>query len=163
MHEHRTVGRVALTFLLVLSTTALGAVAVAAAVAPALGEGAAEAGTFPMLQGATQSSPGDAEPEPEVMELGVEVYRSQCQSCHGRTGEGDGPAARFVDPQPRDLSAGDWMYAEAGTVEAIAGIVSSGIDDTAMEPFEELLTEEEIRAVATYVVHEIVSGESESR
>ena len=87
----------------------------------------------------------------ELLEKGRELYASQCLPCHGREGQGDGPAARFLDPKPRNLTDGDWLYAEGGTVEAIAGVIAAGIDDTSMEPFADLMTEEEIIAVATFV------------
>lgn len=115
------------------------------------------------LATALQHGSGAETPDPETLELGREVYASQCMSCHGPEGEGDGPAARFLDVQPRNLSVGEWQYAEAGTVDAIAEVVAEGIPDTPMEPFEELLPEAEIRAVATYVIHEIVPEHEEER
>jgi mono/diheme cytochrome c family protein len=107
--------------------------------------------------------PAGQEPDAQVLELGKTVYTDQCQSCHGPEGKGDGPAARFLSPPARDLTQGDWQYAEDGTVEAIAAVIRSGIDDTGMTPFEGQLSDEEINAVATYVLHELVVGGGEGR
>ena len=96
-------------------------------------------------------------PSEEVLERGRTVYTEQCQSCHGSEGHGDGPAARFVQPKPRDLSKGEWQYAEDGTVEAVSALIRDGIDDSPMTPFDEVLTDDEIRAVASFVVHVLVT------
>ena len=32
------------------------------------------------------------------------VYSGQCMSCHGPAGRGDGPAAKDLNPKPRNLS-----------------------------------------------------------
>jgi len=91
------------------------------------------------------------------LELGKEIYQSQCEPCHGEQGRGDGPAARFLESTPRDLTAGRWLYVEEATIEQVAGIVKDGIPDTEMEPFDELLREEEMNAVAAYVIRELAS------
>jgi len=97
------------------------------------------------------------EPDPQVVEQGKAVYEDQCMSCHGAEGKGDGPAARFVSPKPRDLSTGEFQHAEDGTVAAVAAVIRNGVGDGGpMTPFEGQLTDEQITAVATYVVHVLV-------
>lgn len=96
--------------------------------------------------------PHSTAPGQEDMELGAEVYRTQCDACHGPEGKGDGPAARFLETTPRDLTGGAWMYVEEINVEQVAKIVADGIPGTEMEPFGELLLEEEMAAVAAYVI-----------
>ena len=98
------------------------------------------------------------EPSPQVIEQGKVLYTDQCESCHGAEGKGDGPAARFLDPPARDLTAGAWEHAADGTVGAVAAVIKNGIDDTGMTPFEGTLTDEEISAVANYVIHVLVQG-----
>lgn len=92
-----------------------------------------------------------------TMELGAEVYVSQCQPCHGGGGKGDGPAARFVDPKPRDLTAGEWRYVGDGDLEGVIRVITDGVDDTAMEPFGELLTEAEVEAAALFVLNKFAN------
>ncbi len=91
-----------------------------------------------------------------VLELGEEVYLSQCQPCHGNQGKGDGPAAKFLESKPRDLTAGEWESVSEGTASEVAGVVRDGIEGTEMEPFADLLEEDEILAVAAYVIETFV-------
>lgn len=35
---------------------------------------------------------------------GQQMFMSYCAPCHGRTGKGDGPAARALTPRPSDLT-----------------------------------------------------------
>lgn len=37
---------------------------------------------------------------------GRELYQQHCATCHGADGRGDGPAARFLYPKPRDFTRG---------------------------------------------------------
>jgi len=88
------------------------------------------------------------------LELGKEIYGTQCAACHGAQGKGDGPAARFLETTPRDLTGGEWMYVDEVTVAEVAKIIDEGIPGTEMEPFGELLLEAEILAAAAYVIAE---------
>jgi len=106
------------------------------------------------------AQPARQEPDPQVLELGKTVYTDQCESCHGAEGKGDGPAARFLQPPARDLSSGEFEYAVDGTVEEIAEVVRTGVDDTGMTPFEGQLNDDEITAVATYVVNVLVKKDA---
>ena len=103
------------------------------------------------------------EQDAELLERGQTVYTQQCASCHGQEGKGDGSAARFLDPKPRDFTAAEWEHAGEGTVEAIAAVVTNGIDDTAMTPFSDVLSEDQIIEVAAYVVNVLVAGGGASR
>lgn len=96
------------------------------------------------------------EPDAQVLERGKTIYTDQCESCHGAEGKGDGPAARFLSPPARDLSSGEFEYAVDGTVAEIAEVIRTGVDDTGMTPFEGQLNDDEITAVATYVVNVLV-------
>jgi len=96
------------------------------------------------------------EPDTETIAQGKMLYADQCASCHGMEGKGDGPAARFMAQEVPDLSDGEWKYAENGSVAAVAAVIKAGIDDSPMTPFEGTLSDEDINAVATYVVHVLV-------
>ncbi len=117
----------------------------------------AAAASFAFVAGAVSPPAGMHRGQELDMALGKEVYQGQCEPCHGEQGEGDGPAARFLETAPRDLTSGRWLYVAEPTIEQVAGIVSDGIRDTEMEPFAELLLEEEITAVAAYVIAEFAS------
>lgn len=40
---------------------------------------------------------------------GETKFRQLCASCHGNTGQGDGPASRSLRPAPADMSDADWQ------------------------------------------------------
>jgi mono/diheme cytochrome c family protein len=42
---------------------------------------------------------------------GKEVFvKTNCNSCHGMEGKGDGPVAAALDPKPRDYTKGDFKF-----------------------------------------------------
>ena len=94
-----------------------------------------------------------------TLEVGRGLYVDQCEPCHGDDGKGGGPAARFLETTPTDLTGDTWARMEAPTLEAIIEATAKGVPDTSMEPFEELLTEDEILAVAAYVLQAFNPGE----
>lgn len=91
----------------------------------------------------------------EELELGREVYSSYCVGCHGETGDGQGPAARFLDPKPRDFRVGRIKFANVASGEAprdedYVRVISHGLSGTAMPSFA-LLPERERFAVTAYI------------
>ena len=45
----------------------------------------------------------------EAIEAGDGLFQTYCAACHGPEGNGDGPAAEALDPQPASLSDGMMM------------------------------------------------------
>jgi mono/diheme cytochrome c family protein len=89
------------------------------------------------------------------LSLGREVYATYCAGCHGEKGDGNGPAARFLDPKPRDFRVGRIKFAYVASGEAprdddYVRIVSQGLAGTAMPSFA-LLSAQERSAVVAYV------------
>jgi high-affinity iron transporter len=111
----------------------------------------------------TADQPGEQSPDAQTIEIGKTLYTDQCESCHGAQGKGDGPAARFLDPPARDLSTGDFQRASEPTVAAVAEVIKVGVDDTGMTPFEGTLSDDEITAVATYVVEVLAKQGDDGR
>lgn len=88
-------------------------------------------------------------------ELGRQVYALYCAGCHGDTGDGNGPAARFLDPRPRDFRLGRLKFAAVSSGEAprdedYLRVIGHGLAGTAMPSFA-LLTEQERAAVVAYL------------
>ncbi len=63
---------------------------------------------------------------------GKEVFvKTNCNSCHGMEGKGDGPVAAALDPKPRDYTKGDFKFdangdGKPGTDEDIALVIKNG-------------------------------------
>ena len=55
---------------------------------------------------------------------GGEVYKLYCQSCHGETGDGQGPVGKALNPAPRDFRKGDFKY--GGSDQDIFDVISNG-------------------------------------
>jgi mono/diheme cytochrome c family protein len=87
---------------------------------------------------------------------GRRVYETYCIGCHGQNGLGDGEAAAFLNPQPRNFINGPYKYfhqGEAGPLPTDASLqitVRNGLPGSSMPAFP-LLTEQEIKDVSGYV------------
>ena len=84
---------------------------------------------------------------PDV-KLGAKVYAENCASCHGATGNGDGPVGRALNPTP--IAFTDKERARQRSLFALYQAASQGIAGTAMPAFGQL-SEEDRWAVATYL------------
>ena len=89
--------------------------------------------------------------------LGERVFRRFCAPCHGRAGQGDGDAARFLTVPPRDLSRGvfKWRSTATGslpTEQDLVRTVREGTGASRMPAFGALLPPRELSAVARFVM-----------
>ena len=88
---------------------------------------------------------------------GKELYQFRCSSCHGDDGMGDGPAARFLYPAPRDYSIGLFKYKtspqkqQRPTDEDLFRTIKKGLNGTAMPAWGVLLTDNQIRSLIPVV------------
>lgn len=108
-----------------------------------------------------QANPGSAvEAASEVdatVNAGQAVYEQHCVACHGRNGDGNGPAAVWLFPKPRDFSAGLFKIQStpAGflpTDEDLFQTVTRGMPGSSMPSFI-YLKEQDRRAVTQYIKH----------
>ncbi|HWA56772.1 MAG TPA: FTR1 family protein [Gemmatimonadales bacterium] len=83
-----------------------------------------------------------------ALSRGEQVYRSQCATCHGPTGRGDGPAAAGLTPTPADLT--DFRKLATTTPLDFFRRVTIGVAGTSMPAYESRLSPEERWAVASY-------------
>ncbi len=86
---------------------------------------------------------------------GQRVYEQHCAACHGGKGDGNGPAAVWLYPKPRDFSAGQFKIKSTPaqalpTDEDLFQSVTRGLPGSSMPSFA-YLTEVERREVAQYV------------
>jgi mono/diheme cytochrome c family protein len=85
---------------------------------------------------------------------GKRLYTQHCAACHGDQGDGNGPAARFLYPRPRNF--GEAKFRLASTANAIPSdddllsVITHGMPGSAMFPFGHL-TEAERKSLVAYV------------
>ncbi len=87
---------------------------------------------------------------------GQTIYETRCAVCHGIEGDGIGPGAEFLDPRPRDFRRG-WYKIRTTTSGQLATdadlfkVIANGMPGTTMPAWGDVLSEDEIRAVASYI------------
>lgn len=79
---------------------------------------------------------------------GASLYATQCASCHGDTGRGDGPMAARLDPPP--IAFTDPERARQRSLMALYQVVSQGVGGTSMPSFA-ALPEADRWALAFYI------------
>ena len=62
---------------------------------------------------------------------GKVVFDTNCMTCHGMTGKGDGPLSAALDPKPRDLSIGEFKFdtdgdGTAGSDTDLKNVITQG-------------------------------------
>ena len=135
----------------------------------ASGDGSAEATS----EGGDQAEPEQAEPVPpepppfsqptldparlaQALAAGERVFNNNCAPCHGRRGDGRGPAARFLRIRPRNFTTGAYKYrtTPSGALPTDADIlrtVRRGIPGTEMPRWAGRLPDSDLRAVVQYI------------
>lgn len=114
----------------------------------------------PVQAAATASRPMPAETD-ELKAQGKEIYIRRCSFCHGLMGDGNGPAADYLDPRPRDFTLGTFKFrtTQSGELPTDADMfrtVSRGLPGTGMQAFDgdlikNGLSEQERWAVISYI------------
>jgi cytochrome c oxidase cbb3-type subunit 2 len=92
----------------------------------------------------------------EEVRLGRTVYLRECAACHGDRGDGDSPAAAFLDIKPRNFTKQVFKLrttptGQPPTTEDLLKTVERGIPGTSMPAFS-FLTPEERKQVVAYVL-----------
>ena len=85
---------------------------------------------------------------PADLARGRRLYQSDCASCHGANGGGDGPAAAGLDPPATSFLDG---RLRALSSRQIVGAIRFGIAGTAMAGFEGVRTPDELRDIGFFV------------
>jgi len=90
-----------------------------------------------------------------TLRRGREQYSMYCVGCHGENGDGEGPAARFLAPKPRDFRKGRVKFAAvpANTLprdEDLVNTINHGLHGTSM-PAWNLISDEDKLAIVAYL------------
>lgn len=101
----------------------------------------------------------------EHLKRGERVYQRNCQQCHGVSGDGNGVAAEYLVPRPRDYRRGIFKfssteYGDKPRREDLLRTVTRGIAGTSMPSFRRL-PKHDLEAVIDYVLSLTHRGELE--
>lgn len=146
--------------------SAPGARAVAAYVVAAVLVVVASGGCAPAEAQEPAAAPGGAQadgpaaddlPASAAAARGAASYLKWCVGCHGEEGRGDGPAAVFLDPLPRDFQAGAFKFRSTPsgslpTPDDLLRTITNGLHGSSMPAFP-LVPEPERRDLAEHVLH----------
>ncbi|MCW8883623.1 MAG: c-type cytochrome [Motiliproteus sp.] len=87
---------------------------------------------------------------------GKELYQFRCEVCHGEEGMGDGPAADFLYPRPRDFSLGLYKYKTSeGSVpprdDDLIRTIKHGLPGTGMPGWKSLMSDKQIASLVPVI------------
>ena len=78
---------------------------------------------------------------------GADVFKTNCEACHGPQGHGDGPASAALDPAPKNLPE----LAKIVGDDYFFWRISTGKDGTSMVAWKGVLTDEQIWQVVSFI------------
>lgn len=84
---------------------------------------------------------------PEAADAGAEVFRTNCATCHGPQGHGDGPAGQSLNPKPGNLAN---IQAAAGD-DFLFWRIHDGKPGTSMVAWKGILTDEQIWQTVAFI------------
>lgn len=125
---------------------------------------------FPINYGTGDPALGDKNPRSKDgwrLKEGRNLYMQHCLHCHGVSGDGAGPTAKFLNPRPRDYRQGTFKFksTQAPMKPSHADLVrvlKDGIPGTYMPSFV-LLGDEKLSLIVDYVRFLSCRGEVEIR
>src|SRR5262249_4042760 len=80
--------------------------------------------------------------EESQLATGRKLYANYCTACHGEKGDGNGPAAKFLSPKPRNFGEGKFRLVSTvnrrPTDQDLLRVLERGMPGSAMFPFAHL-------------------------
>ena len=104
----------------------------------------------------------------QLLVHGRVLYMRHCSHCHGTSGDGNGPTARYLTPRPRDYRHGVFKFTSTDSQskasrDDLARVLRNGVPGTYMPSFVPMLKETELEAVIEYVRFLTIRGEFERK
>ncbi len=103
------------------------------------------------------------------LQHGKELYLTHCMHCHGVTGDGNGPTAKYLNPLPRDYRLGIFKFTSTEKGDGskpkrddLKRVIEKGIPGTYMPSFV-LLQGQDLDDIVEYVRWLAIRGEYEKR
>ena len=82
---------------------------------------------------------------------GKQLYDTNCASCHGAGGKGDGPAGQFLNPKAKDFATALKGQGDADITKVIAEGGAAVGKAAIMPAYKGKLSDEDLTAVVQYV------------
>jgi len=104
----------------------------------------------------------------EWVDYGRQVYERRCQGCHGATGDGNGPAAAFIQndrPRNFNLAVFKFRLTPTGSLPTDGDLlrtITRGVRGTAMPPWHELPDQDRL-AVIQYIKYVLAVDRSDPK
>jgi cytochrome c oxidase cbb3-type subunit 3 len=83
------------------------------------------------------------------LELGKKIYSDRCKACHGDRGDGQTFATNALNPPPKNFTT--VTSRRELTRKRMTRSITQGRPGTAMMPWKDVLSKNEIRAVVGYI------------
>src|SRR5262245_40631789 len=74
---------------------------------------------------------------------------SNCASCHGESGKGDGKSAATLNPKPSDLTDADWKHGRSDG--EIFTLIRDGAKQTSMRGYAARMTSQEMWSLVNFL------------
>jgi len=83
----------------------------------------------------------------EAASQGAQIFKTNCEMCHGPQGHGDGPAGQALNPRPRNLAE---LQINAGD-DFLFWRIREGKSGTSMVAWKGILTDKQIWEVIAFI------------